>query len=137
MTLSTWETLRIVVHLESEISRAPPNPTQPNLTSSHHLDSSIPHTLPLSRLNCKPIRASTQHQYHPTSHRTTDSNTGTNSHPKSPHNRLALNPTPNIALRTVQIAVESQHLLELAVLEVDGRLASFAVGNILGAGGEF
>lgn len=59
-----------------------------------------------------------------------------NSHPKSPHNRLALNPAPNIALRTVQVAIESQHLLELAVLEVDGRLASLAVGDILGAGGE-
>jgi hypothetical protein len=59
-----------------------------------------------------------------------------NSHPKSPHNRLALDPTPDIALRAIQIAIESQHLLELAVFQVDGRLAPLAVGDILGASGE-
>jgi hypothetical protein len=125
-------------------SRAPPNPTQPHFTSSHHPKSPIPHTLPLRRLDRELIRAPTSNQSRLISHLTPKSSpiriptqeSKTNSHPKSPHNRLALDPTPNITLRTIQIAIESQHLFELAVFEVDGRLASFAVGDILGAGGE-
>jgi len=125
-------------------SRAPPNPTQPHFTSSNHLKSPIPHTLPLRRLDRELIRAPTGISLVPSliSPRKTPlselkpKKSKTNSHPKSPHNRLALDPTPNITLRTIQIAIESQHLFELAVFEVDRRLASLAVGDILGAGGE-
>jgi hypothetical protein len=120
------------------------HPTQPHFTSSNHPKSSIPHTLPLRRLDRELIRAPTSNQSRLISHLTPKSSpiriptqeSKTNSHPKSPHNRLAFDPTPNITLRTIQIAIESQHLLELAVFEVDGRLASLAVGDILGAGGE-
>jgi hypothetical protein len=45
-------------------SRAPPNPTQPHFTSSNHLKSPIPHTLPLRRLDRELICAPTPNQPH-------------------------------------------------------------------------